>query len=144
MEGKIAALLFLSFMSLEDFKEKSVSLWKILLFLTAGMVYLLVFQTILQSQNLSFYTFASLLPGLALLFFTKLSQGAIGAADGLIVLGLGLWLGFWELLGILSGAFFLAAFVAGFLLVFQRKRKNDSIPFIPFLVLGMCSSFLIS
>ena len=48
MEGKIAALLFLSFMSLEDFKEKSVSLWKILLFLTAGMVYLLVFQTILQ------------------------------------------------------------------------------------------------
>ena len=59
MEGKIAALLFLSFMSLEDFKEKSVSLWKILLFLTAGMVYLLVFQTILQSQNLSFYTFAS-------------------------------------------------------------------------------------
>ena len=140
MEGKIAALLFLSFMSLEDFKEKSVSLWKILLFLTAGMVYLLVFQTILQSQNLSFYTFASLLPGIALLFFTKLSQGAIGAADGLIVLGLGLW----ELLGILSGAFFLAAFVAGFLLVFQIKRKNDSIPFIPFLVLGMCSSFLIS
>ena len=43
MEGKIAALLFLSFMSLEDFKEKSVSLWQILLFLTAGMVYLLVF-----------------------------------------------------------------------------------------------------
>ncbi|MGN0399211.1 MAG: prepilin peptidase [Blautia sp.] len=144
MEGKIAALLFLSFMSLEDFKEKSVSVWKILLFLAAGLTYLLVFQTVLWSQSLSLYTLIALLPGIALLLLTKISQGAIGAADGLIVLGLGLWLGFWELLGVLSGAFFISAFVAGFLIVFRKKQKNDSIPFIPFLVLSMCTSLLIS
>lgn len=58
-------------------------------------------------------------------------------ADGLIVLALGIWIGFWELLGVLSGAFFLSFFVAGFLFFFHKKNRTETIPFIPFLLAGM-------
>ena len=55
-------------------------------------------------------------------------------ADGLIVLALGIWIGFWELLGVLSGAFFLSFFVAGFLFFFHKKNcvSKVNILFVPF------------
>ena len=68
---------------------------------------------------------------------TVIINGAIGLADGLIVLALGIWIGFWELLGVLSGAFFLSFFVAGFLFFFHKKNRTETIPFIPFLLAGM-------
>lgn len=81
--------------------------------------------------------FLSVLPGTALLLLCWISNGAIGLADGLIVLALGIWIGFWELLGVLSGAFFLSFFVAGFLFFFHKKKRTETIPFIPFLLAGM-------
>lgn len=81
--------------------------------------------------------FLSVLPGTALLLLCWISNGAIGLADGLIVLALGIWIGFWELLGVLSGAFFLSFFVAGFLFFFHKKNRTETIPFIPFLLAGM-------
>ena len=117
MQIKIAVLFFLAFMGLEDFKDQCVSLWKILLFLITGIFYFSI-----QYQWISIPIF---------------SNGAIGLADGLIVLALGIWIGFWELLGVLSGAFFLSFFVAGFLFFFHKKNRTETIPFIPFLLAGM-------
>ena len=139
MQIKIAVLFFLAFMGLEDFKDQCVSLWKILLFLITGIFYFCI-----QYQWISIpifpalpAIFLSVLPGTALLLLCWISNGAIGLADGLIVLALGIWIGFWELLGVLSGAFFLSFFVAGFLFFFHKKNRTETIPFIPFLLAGM-------
>lgn len=134
MQSKIAVLFFLAFMGLEDFKNQCVSLWKILLFLITGIFYFCIqyqwisipvfskMQTSLTSASPALPAiFLSVLPGTALLLLCWISNGAIGLADGLIVLALGIWIGFWELLGVLSGAFFLSFFVAGFLFFFHKR-----------------------
>lgn len=150
MQSKIAVLFFLAFMGLEDFKDQCVSLWKILLFLITGIFYFCIqyqwisipiFSKMQTSLTSGFPAlpaiFLSVLPGTALLLLCWISNGAIGLADGLIVLALGIWIGFWELLGVLSGAFFLSFFVAGFLFCFHKKNRTETIPFIPFLLVGM-------
>ena len=138
MQSKIAVLFFLAFMGLEDFKDQCVSLWKILLFLITGIFYFCIqyqwisipiFSKMQTSLTSGFPAlpaiFLSVLPGTALLLLCWISNGAIGLADGLIVLALGIWIGFWELL------------VAGFLFFFHKKKRTETIPFIPFLLAGM-------
>lgn len=157
MQSRLAVLFFLAFMGLEDLKEQCVSLWKILLFLITGIFYFCIqyqwisipmfskMQTSLISGSPALPTiFLSILPGTALLLLCWISNGAIGPADGLIVLALGIWIGFWELLGVLSGAFFLSFFVAGFLFFFRKKKRAETIPFIPFLLIGMCLNLFFS
>lgn len=157
MQSRFAVLLFLAFMGIEDFKEQCVSLWKILLFLLSGMFYFCIqchwipipfFSQVQSSFSSDSPIWVSILlsvfPGISLLLLSWISNGAIGAADGLIVLALGIWIGFWELLGVLSGAFFLSFFVAGFLFFFQKKTRTETIPFIPFLLLGMCFNLFFS
>ena len=136
MQSKIAVLFFLAFMGLEDFKDQCVSLWKILLFLITGIFYFCIqyqwisipiFSKMQTSLTSGFPAlpaiFLSVLPGTALLLLCWISNGAIGLADGLIVLALGIWIGFWELLGVLF--------------VFHKKNRTETIPFIPFLLAGM-------
>lgn len=157
MQSRLAVLFFLAFMGLEDLKEQCVSLWKILLFLITGIFYFCIqyqwisipmfskMQTSLISGSPALPTILlSILPGTALLLLCWISNGAIGPADGLIVLALGIWIGFWELLGVLSGAFFLSFFVAGFLFFFRKKTRAETIPFIPFLLIGMCLNLFFS
>ena len=108
MQIKIAVLFFLAFMGLEDFKDQCVSLWKILLFLITGIFYFCIqyqwisipiFSKMQTSLTSGFPAlpaiFLSVLPGTALLLLCWISNGAIGLADGLIVLALGIWIGFW-------------------------------------------------
>ena len=150
MQSKIAVLFFLAFMGLEDFKDQCVSLWKILLFLITGIFYFCIqyqwisipiFSKMQTSLTSGFPAlpaiFLSVLPGTALLLLCWISNGAIGLADGLIAQALRISRGFWELLGVLSGAFFLSFFVAGFLFFFHKKNSTETIPFIPFLLAGM-------
>ena len=80
------------------------------------------------------------LPGISLLLCGKLSGWAVGSADGIIVLVLGIYLGFWQVLSVLSGAFLTAVMAAGFLLAVKKKDRKYEIPFIPFLFAGMMFS----
>lgn len=82
------------------------------------------------------------LPGISLLLFGKLSGWAVGSADGIIVLVLGIYLGFWQVLSVLSGAFLTAVMAAGFLLAVKKKDRKYEIPFIPFLFGGMMFSII--
>ena len=151
MQSKIAVLFFLAFMGLEDFKDQCVSLWKILLFLITGIFYFCIqyqwisipiFSKMQTSLTSGFPAlpaiFLSVLPGTALLLLCWISNGAIGLADGLIVLALGIWIGFWELLGVFIRCFFLSFFRGRtFYSSFIKKNRTETIPFIPFLLAGM-------
>lgn len=79
---------------------------------------------------------SSLIPGIFLLLVGKASNGKVGYGDGILVLALGLWVGFLKCLLTLTAGLTLAAIWSGLFLIIKRYKKNDEIPFIPFLLLG--------
>ena len=86
---------------------------------------------------------ASLLPGVFFLLLSRLFQNAIGIGDGLVLLGIGSFLGLGGVMFTLSIALLAASFYAGALLVFFKKRRKDKIPFLPFLTLGYIASLAV-
>lgn len=91
-----------------------------------------------QTGNLEIL--ASFIPGILLLLLGKLSREAVGYGDGSIVLVMGFYLTFWELLGILAVASILAALWATGLLF--SGRAGHTIPFVPFLLAGFLGEML--
>ena len=78
--------------------------------------------------------------GIAFLFFFSLvyfsKEKWMGMGDALLVIFLGLFLGWPEILLALLLAFNLGAFFSIFLVIFQKKTLKSQVPFGPFLVLG--------
>lgn len=139
MTEKITAGVLLAFMGWEDFRGKTVAAWKILLFLTGSLICAAVKTKGIPGEVWSAAqdSLVGSLPGILLLLFGRISGWAVGSADGMIVLILGIYLGFWQVLSVLSGAFIFAVLAAGFLLAVRKKDRKYEIPFIPFLFAGM-------
>lgn len=125
----VGILLFI--LSIQDIKHKEISCKWLLLFLP------LIFVEIVWSQEVSLLQrVIGLCLGLFFLLLSKLTRGQIGMGDGYVLCGLGVILGFYSAMVVLSYAFLLAAIAAMILfLVFQWNRKK-TIPFLPFLCLG--------
>lgn len=77
-----------------------------------------------------------LLGGFLLLLVRQLSRGGLGLGDVKYVMVLGLWLGWRALLPALLTAFVSGALVACCLIVAGRGRRQQCLPFGPFLSLG--------
>lgn len=78
----------------------------------------------------------ALLPGVSLLAVGWISKESIGYGDGILICALGLFYS-WEVLWrICFLAFLFSAGAALVLFVVLKKRGNDTIPFVPFLLLG--------
>lgn len=136
-------MFMLLFCSIQDIKEKSISLWKLKLYgiLTLGISIWHLFPI---HDNISFLAarlVIGLFPGFFLLFLAKATKEAVGYGDGLVLLFIGLSMGFWECLGILLTGL-LGVFLAGiFAGIYFRRRKGLRIPFIPFLFIGMAGGY---
>lgn len=74
--------------------------------------------------------------GCFFLFMSKVTREGIGYGDSWGILVLGLYMGMWNLLGVLLGALSLLLIAAMALLVTGRFKKNASLPFYPFLTGG--------
>ena len=59
-----------------------------------------------------------------------------GYGDGLLLLTVGIWLGFGQTFGVLTLGLILCSVLCGVLLMRKKIRKQDSIPLVPFLLLG--------
>ena len=81
----------------------------------------------------------SLLPGMVCLigaWWTK----QIGEGDAWLILGLGMCFSFYDVIGIIMAAFFLAAIGSIIMMIGKRSMKNQRIAFVPYL---FCAAFLI-
>lgn len=67
------------------------------------------------------------------LLISKVTGESLGYGDSLGILGLGIYLGFWKVLEVLSGAFFLAALAAVFALARSKMSRKCGMPFYPYL-----------
>lgn len=145
MTERITAGILLAFMGWEDLKRKTVAVWKILLFLAGSLICMAV-----KTKGVPVEVWSAAresviagIPGIFLLIFGRISGWAVGSADGMVVLILGIYLGFWQVLSVLSGAFIMAVPAAFFLLAVRKKDRKYEIPFIPFLFAGLVFYFII-
>lgn len=136
MIGTACIFFFLGIHTWEDVRKQEISVKKMICFGILGIGYLIFFRKPVLGELL-----CSLLPGMLLLLLGRITSQAVGYGDGWVILILGLFLAPAELLGILGLASALAGIWALYLVV--RKRKDQEIPFLPFLLLGFAGGVLL-
>ena len=123
--------------AIQDFRKKEVELWVFALFGAAAFLMNVYVWIAAETAPLWQEHLLSCSLGAGMLLLGKLSQGGIGAGDGLFFLTSGLMLRFWENLTILCAGVFLGGMYG--LAVFgwnQMYGKQNvckmTIPFLPF------------
>lgn len=145
MTGKwILHLLMLTVCSVEDWRKKEVSLWKILIYAVAVVGYMAweLYRKDLTGQLCFPEIVMGAMPGVAMLILAKATGEEVGYADGMLTVIMGFSMGFWNTAGILSIAFGGIFIVAAVLFMWGNKEKKRRIAFIPFLLMGMAGAGL--
>ena len=124
----LCVLSFLGINSYFDIRKGEISLRVAAAYMILGVFYLF-----LHRQRMPLFL-AGVLPGLLLLCIGKVSGGALGLGDGLIVLVAGLYMGIWKTLEFITVAVLLAAVWAGILMFGKKRGGKASFPFVPFLL----------
>ncbi len=79
---------------------------------------------------------AGCLVGGGFLMISKWSKEALGYGDSLLIMILGLQLGFWALMETLTYSMFLLGVISLIFIVLKGKNREMSLPFVPILTLG--------
>lgn len=124
-----APLAMFGICAVQDWRRKEISAAVVVLFGAFG------FGLSVFADGRSFMqVFAGMVPGAVLAALSEASRGQIGMGDGFLILAAGCYFGFWEICGI----FFLGSLLAGltgiFLLLFLGRKRNDRLPFAPFVL----------
>ncbi len=85
----------------------------------------------------------SLLPGVFFLLLSFFTREKVGYGDGLLLIVLGLFLGFYRCFLILCIGLIFSSVFALILLLFCKAGKNSRLPLVPFLTIGMGVSFFV-
>ncbi len=116
--------------SISDLKEKRISLLITGFYAVIGVGYQII------NKQMGSWIIVSLIPGLLVLAFAKLTREKIGYGDGILLLSLGCYLNIEEMVLVCMIAVCLAGIIALILLVFFHKGRDYAIPFVPFLLCG--------
>ena len=103
--------------------------------LAMGAVGALTYQICLRQENIWVLGGGAAI-GLLFLFVSRITREKLGYGDSLAILILGVYLGIWNLLWVLSGAF--AFLLGGSIIALGRKKmsRKYALPFFPFLMVG--------
>ena len=127
--GRVLLLGALAFGAYQDGREKEIH---IMLPVLAGVVGVILFAVRPQ------FTVRELAGGVgigfAMLLITWISQGQIGAGDGMMVAVCGIFLGFWKNLELFFTALLLVALAALCLIIIKKRRRDYRVPFLPFVL----------
>ncbi|MCR4990314.1 MAG: prepilin peptidase [Lachnospiraceae bacterium] len=133
-----ASLFGMTVLSIEDILHKSIKKWMVFLFIISGLVISCLVRDLSE-------IFRSVLPGMFLLILGSISGEKIGYGDGLTTVGLGLWAGYKSTyIAVFAGI--LMSFASSVIYVavtkILKKKRQDNIPFIPFLMAGLVVSII--
>ena len=83
--------------------------------------------------------------GVGLVFFaaSKVTGESFGYGDSLLILIMGSFLGFWDILSVLTAAFLLAAVFSTVMLVRRRFSRKTAFPFVPFLAVAYMGGMIV-
>jgi len=134
----IILICLLGVCSYTDIEKKEISLSFISVFLGIEIIYLLIFE-----REAIWQQGCGIIVGLAVLIYSKISEGAIGEGDGYLLVATGLMLGWRDNIVLLIGALILAGSFSLFLFLFKKVNKKKEIPFAPFLLLTYIGTVII-
>lgn len=117
-------------MSIMDTRSKSVPAWMLWIG-TASAAGVLLYEGISGRLN-GWQACRALMPGLILLAVAY-ATGKAGLADGVILMLLGIFMGYEGCVAASLGGLFLIALCSGVLLMMRRVKRDTRIPFVPFL-----------
>lgn len=129
--SKIICMVILTVAALEDVRSQSVHS----ILLLAGNVSAILYQVLFRAEN-SISIAGGIAIGLLFVLVSKVTEEKLGYGDSIGILGMGIYLGFWKLLEVLCGVFFLLTIGAGVCLVFKKMDRRCTVPFYPFLTVG--------
>lgn len=129
--SSILVILWLVICSLQDLKNKSISIYLII-----GGFFILFILSIYMNQVTIISRIAGGSIGLLLIALNPLTKGQIGIGDGIILGVIGICFGFTSNVSILLIGLFFSAILSIILLVFKKVDRKQTIPFVPFILLG--------
>ncbi len=128
---EIILLGFLFVAAWMDHKRQELPMGFVILMAITGILFQVT------TQQMSFWNlFLGCMLGGLFLGMGKLTNQAIGYGDGWMLAATGIFLGFSKNVFLLLLGVSLAAIFSIGLLIFQKKKKKDGIPFLPFLLAG--------
>lgn len=123
-------VLMLGYFSYWDIRTRKLPARALLLFLAAGIPVLI--SRIVETGWMEGF---SLLPGVFFWLISRISCGDLGMGDAWMVLGMGLYLSWQEMLVSLILSTFLSMIWAGSLFL-KRRDGKETLPLLPFLLAG--------
>lgn len=124
-------LFLLIVMSMTDMKIRKIPF----VVLAAGNAVAGLYQLVFRQEDMISIAGGAMV-GIIFLIAGRLTGESIGYGDGMGILGLGIYLGFWKLLEVLVGAFFFLAIGAVVALCRKKMSRKCALPFYPFLTAG--------
>lgn len=120
-------------MSIMDTRSRKVPAWMLWIG-TAAAVGVLLYEGINGGLN-GWQECRALLPG-AIMLAVAYATGKAGPADGIILMLLGVLMGYEDCVAVSLGGLFLIALFSAVLLTLRRVKKDTRIPFVPFLAVS--------
>lgn len=137
MLASYTVLGMLGICSLEDIRRKEIECMKVLLFGVIGVsLHLYLGQVSVYDMLLG----AGM--GIIVMLCSLLSGGMIGMGDGLVIMVTGIFLGARKNMQMLCCGLIIAAIISLFLMVCRKKKKHESIPLMPCLLLAYIGMML--
>ena len=122
---------YLSILAVVDIRQRKLPVWLLL----TGIAGAVVYQAGWSEVPLILSAVGGL-AGLVFLVFARITGEAFGYGDGALILALGIYLGFWNLMGVLTIAFILAAGFSMIVLALKKFQRKATFPFVPFMCIG--------
>lgn len=124
-------LIFLFVCSMWDLRTKKIPIW----LLSVGAGGIILFHIFCKNINL-FSTLGGIGLGMICLLISKVTKEALGYGDSILICLLGSYVGFINILWIITTAFGLAGIFSLIFFVGKNRYKEKAIPFIPFLAIS--------
>lgn len=125
----VGLLGLLGICGLEDIKIKRIRLVVVNAFAILGVIFHILYQRISWIDMI-----CGALLGVILLIIGYFTKEKIGYGDGLIFVATGIYLGFWNNLILLWLSTTLAGIYGLILMIFKKKKKDNEIPLVPFIL----------
>ena len=135
---QIAFAVFLVVLAVADVRKKRLPL---LLLLSGG--FFIIAQSFCDRDISVISLAAGGMTGVLFLFVSMITKEAFGYGDSILILIMGTFLGFWDILYLLMGAFLMAAVFSAVMLIKTRFDRIASFPFVPFLTIAYIGGMLL-
>lgn len=135
---QIVFAVFLVVLAVADVRKKRLPL---LLLLSGG--FFIIAQSFCDRDISVISLAAGGMTGVLFLFVSMITKEAFGYGDSILILIMGTFLGFWDILYLLMGAFLMAAVFSAVMLIKTRFDRKASFPFVPFLTIAYIGGMLL-